>query len=143
VSGPAILRRLHDAGVDVAYLEPDQIVLRGPVTTDLVELAREAKDDLLALVRPAVHAAACTCCGRFFYSEPAPLCFWCRSVVHGDRRYKSTADQPEDGTSVPFVPAFPESEEKRACPGCGGGLAAADPDGGPCWSCRRFAGGAP
>jgi hypothetical protein len=142
VSATAVLRRLHDAGVDVQFQAPDQIVLRGPVTDELIEAARAAKPELLTLVRPRPAAVACACCGRFYFAEPAALCFWCRPRKYGDNRDRSA---PQDGggtTSVPSVPAFPEPPEKRACPSCGGGLGATDPDGGACWSCRRIHGGA-
>ena len=79
MSAAAVLRRLHDAGVEVVYEEPDNIRLRGPLTADLVELARDAKPELLALVRPSVQAVPCSCCGRFFFHEPVRVCFWCRT----------------------------------------------------------------
>jgi hypothetical protein len=142
VNGAAVLRQLHDAGVEVVFEAPDQIRLRGPLTPELVELARDAKPELLALAQYRVMVVPCSCCGRFFFAEPATVCFWCRSPIRGDKRYESTCDRAEGDTSVPSVPAFPEPQEKRACPGCGGDLAAADPEDGPCWSCRQVTGGA-
>lgn len=136
MSGTAILRRLHDAGVQVQYVEPNNIKLSGPLTHDLVELARGSKSDLLALVRPRVQVQPCACCGRFFFAEPATMCFWCRPGKHGDKRDKSPACEHGGGTSVPSVPTFPGAAEKRTCPSCGGGLDPTDPAGEPCFTCR-------
>lgn len=141
MSAAAVLRRLHDAGVEVRFeAAPDQIRLSGPLTGELVELARTVKPDLLALIRPRVQVHPCACCGRFFLSEPAAVCFWCRTPKHGDKRDKSPPTLPEDTTSVPSVPAFRGAREIRACPSCGGGLDPTDPEGEVCYTCRRVAG---
>lgn len=141
MSAATVLRRLHDAGVEVVYEEPDNIRLRGPLTADLVELARDAKADLLMLVRPAVQAAPCSCCGRFFFHEPARMCFWCSSVTSIDRIDRNPPETGEGGSSVNSVNAYPRLREKRACPGCGGGLQPTDPDGAECFTCRHVTGG--
>jgi hypothetical protein len=142
VSAAAVLRRLHDAGVEVLFEQPDNIRLRGPLTAELVELARAAKPDLLALTRPTVQAVPCSCCGRFFYVEPATVCFWCRPRTDPRNSRKSPPESAEADTSATSAPAYLGPAEKRACPNCGGGLAHNDTGDGPCWSCRRVSGGA-
>jgi hypothetical protein len=140
VSAAAVLRRLHDAGVEVAYEAPDNIRLRGPLTADLVELAREAKADLLTMVRPKVEPTSCTCCGRFFFPEPARMCFWCRSRTSIDTIDTNPTEAAPGGSSVNSVNVCSEPRPKRECPGCGGGMQPADPDG-ECFTCRHVAGG--
>jgi hypothetical protein len=141
VTAAAVLRRLHDEGVEVLFDPPDNIRLRGPLTFDLVELAREAKPDLLALVRPTVQATSCSCCGRFYFAEPSRVCFWCQTRTSIDKSDKSPAEGVESGTSVNSVNVYPEPRTKRECPGCGGGMQPTDPDGAECFSCRHVAGG--
>jgi len=85
VTAVTALRRLHDAGIEVLYEAPDRIRLRGRITDDLVALARAAKPELLASVRPRVRVYACSCCGRFAFVEPAAVCFWCRRGKHETR----------------------------------------------------------
>lgn len=90
MSAARVLRQLHDSGVEVAFEAPDRIRLRGPLTPELIQLARAAKPDLLALVRPRAQPHACARCGRFFFAEPSTVCFWCRTVKRIDRSDKST-----------------------------------------------------
>jgi hypothetical protein len=114
MSGAAVLRRLHDAGVRVRWIEPDRIGLSGPVTPDLVELARAAKAELLALVRPKAEPRPCACCGRFYFAEPTTMCFWCRSRRHGAKRDESGACEADVETFGPSVPASPTSDSECA-----------------------------
>jgi hypothetical protein len=141
VSAAAVLRRLQDAGVEVAFQAPDNIRLHGPLTPELVELARAAKPELLALARPTVQPAPCACCGRFFFAEPATVCFWCRPRKHIDEIDETRADTGDVAGSVNSVNVCAAPCAKRECPSCGGGKGRDDDGGGLCWSCRHVAGG--
>lgn len=136
MSAVAVLGRLHGAGVEVVYEAPGNIRLRGPLTPELVNLARAAKPELLALVRPGAQPTACACCGRFFLAEPTTVCFWCRSPNHPRNSRRSAEQGDEAGTSATFETATPGPGFSRACASCGGGLQPEDPDGATCWTCR-------
>lgn len=140
MSAAAVLRSLHAAGVEVLFEQPDQIRLRGPLTPEVVELARRAKADLLALVRPHTDPHPCACCGKFFFPEPATLCFWCRTPAGINKIRNNPARSAEPGISVDSVDACSAPRAKRACRSCGGGLGNDDPAGGPCWTCRQLRG---
>lgn len=137
MTAAAVLHRLHDAGVEVVFEAPDQIRLRGPLTDELIRLARAAKPELLALVRPRVQVHACTGCGRFHFAEPAPVCFWCRPRKYPDNNDRNATADTTPAGSVSSVRVFPEPQEKRTCPSCGGGMHQTDEPGSECFSCRR------
>ena len=137
MSAAAVLHRLHAAGVEVLYQEPDSIRLRGPVTDDLVELARSAKPELLAAVRPRIQVYACSCCGRFAFVEPAVVCFWCRAKKAPDTTDRTSGPSADRRGSVGSVRENSRARpETRVCPSCGGGMHSGDLERGVCFTCQ-------
>jgi len=128
VTAAAALRKLQEAGVEVFYEAPDRIRLRGPISDDLVALARAAKPELIASVRPRVQAYACSCCGRFSFVEPAAVCFWCRRGKLDIRGRTPPGQRVQSNHGRQLV--------DRRCPSCGGGMHSSDPDGAVCFTCR-------
>ena len=66
-----------------ARLEPPDTLLVFPadrLSSEMLEALRGAKHEIIEILR--THAQPrpypCARCGKFFYPEPALLCYWCR-----------------------------------------------------------------
>ena len=116
MSAAAVLHRLHDAGVEVVYDAPDGIRLRGPLTDELVAAARAVKPELLELARPRPAVHACTCCGRFYFAEPAVVCFWCRPRKHPDKTDRSPPEATQHQTAAALPQIQPPMTEVTKSP---------------------------
>ncbi len=78
----ALLAELHARGV-VLRAQGESLLVDAPVAVITPGIRAELlrlKPDLLARLREPRHARVhpCSCCGRFFFAEPAVVCYWCR-----------------------------------------------------------------
>ena len=78
----ALLERCREAGLQVR-LEGDGLQLRrpaGPPPPDLLHALGSHKGEVVEYLRDArtAHVHPCSVCGRFYFPEPAVICYGCR-----------------------------------------------------------------
>jgi hypothetical protein len=96
MTAPELLAALTALGATVRAVD-DRLRIEAPagtLTPELRTALTERKPDLLALLgEPLVtRAHLCAGCSRFFFPEPARLCYWCRK-----RRSEAPIGPPCDG----------------------------------------------
>jgi hypothetical protein len=115
VTAPDLLAALAALGATVTLREPDRLRIEAPpgaLSPELWEALKEQKPVLLTLLRepPRVRAHLCAGCKRFFFPEPAFLCYWCRKS-----RSEAPTGPPCDGCGEACEQCVgePAPEERR------------------------------
>jgi hypothetical protein len=81
MSAARLIDTLARRGIRISLRGLDGLRLQAPtrvLTPKLLSEIRARKADIMRALRPVVQLHPFTCCGRFFFQEPAVVCFWCR-----------------------------------------------------------------